>query len=280
MAAFLVTRSDQGIGADLAAALAADGHRVMSASRTGTRPPALDPHDVLTSTAVDMRSIESIREAVLHTVELFGGIDGLILQTGVEWFSPVELMPDDLYAEVVDSQLVGTLRLLRAAIPHLRRSGRGRIIALSSLGARYGLPTQAGCCSVKAAIETMLESLRFEVEPFGTRISIIQGGYSVNTGGQVAGPSSPVRSMPTGSVYEPLLDLARINDCMRTGRVEARVVVELVRHLVQTEQPPFRTTIGSHAAMADGLRRGDDDDALEAFTALTGIEQWLAGTTS
>lgn len=274
MSTFLVTNADMGIGADVALALAADGHSAMATSRSGNRPEAVPPRALLSSTTLDPRDEESARQAIERTVDVFGGLDGVVLHTGVTWFSPVELIPTELFAKTLDSQVLGTLRLLQAALPHLRRSEHGRIIAVSTLGAQQGLPTQAGCCAVKSGLEALLDSLRFEVERFGITVTIVQSGYALPSD---VGRLNEVRGLPSDTVYEPLLELIRNSEYIKARGVDPRDVIDSILDVARAERPPFRVPLGQYAAIAEELRRSDEATATETFVSMMGLEPWLTG---
>ena len=274
MSVVFITGASRGIGAHLAAGLAGDGHHVIAASRSGDRPDAAGPELEIMSVVADVCDERSVNQAVERAVERFGGIDVVIANAGVGWFAPLEIMPPEAFALTIDTNLLGAVRLIRAAAPHLRSSGRGRVIAISSLAANSGLPGEAAYCASKAGLEAALESLRYEFLPFGVHVSVIQPGYTDGAGLVVSGR---VPGTATDSVYAPLLEANDAgHDEIRRTAEGPDLILDAVREIVTADAPQFRWPLGEFGAGALELRHLPDDEVLAALTELFGLQEWMA----
>lgn len=122
----------------------------------------------------DLRQVEAPKKIVTETTAAFGNsIDILVNNAGVEVLKPLaELTPED-YAYGMDLNVRGALFMCQAVLPHLRKPGR--IINMSSVGARIGLP---GCVYItsKAALEGLTRSLAAELGAHGHTVNAIQPG--------------------------------------------------------------------------------------------------------
>lgn len=274
MGTVFITGASRGIGAHVAAGLAADGHKVVAASRSGNRPEGAAPDLDIMSVVADVRDDDSVGAAMTEAVDRFGGIDVAIANAGVGWFAPLEIMPGPSFDETIDTNLLGSIRLIRAAAPHLRASGRGRVIAMSSLAAISGLPGETAYCASKAGLEAALEALRYELLPFGVHVSIIQPGYTAGTGLVVSGRAP---GMATDSVYEPLLVA---NDAgheeVRQGAESPDLVLDAIREAISSDKPAFRFPLGELGKEAAQMRHLADDEVLAIISELFGLGEWMA----
>lgn len=171
----LVTGATSGLGAAIAATLAVDGWRVYG---TGRRPPetALEEGPYPRLIALDVRSQESVARAVSTIAEAEGGIDLLVACAGNGIAGSVE---DSAMAEIeaqMDVNFLGAVRTVKACLPSMRARRGGRIIVIGSLAGRTGMPYQAFYSASKFALEGFVESLRYEVAPFGIQACIVEPG--------------------------------------------------------------------------------------------------------
>ena len=273
MAVVFITGASRGIGAHLAIGLANDGHQVIATSRSGDQPAGATPDLKIRALAADVTDQTSMGEAVDRAVAEFGGVDVAIANAGVGYFAPLEIMPASALAETIDTNLLGAFRLFQTAAPHLRASGRGRVIAMSSLAAISGLPGEAAYCASKAGLEAALESMRYELLPFGVHVSIIQPGYTQGTGLVVSGR---VPEMATDSVYEPLLVANDAgHDEIRETAESPDLILEAIRHAIASDEPAFRYPLGEFGAVMTELGHASDKEIMAAMTEVFGLEEWL-----
>jgi NAD(P)-dependent dehydrogenase (short-subunit alcohol dehydrogenase family) len=125
---------------------------------------------------LDLGDEASIRAAVDELLRREGRLDVLVNNAGLGIAGPLEQLQLDNVRRVFDANVLGLLRVCQAALPVMRRQGSGRIINISSIGAVVGLPFRGAYCASKAAVDTLSETLRLEVEPFGIEVCSVRAG--------------------------------------------------------------------------------------------------------
>jgi NAD(P)-dependent dehydrogenase (short-subunit alcohol dehydrogenase family) len=230
----LVTGASSGIGAACAARLAADGHRVFGTTRGA--PPA-EPLRI-EWLSLDVRDEAAVARGVARLLDAAGRIDVLVNNAGVGLAGAVEdTAPEDLVRQL-DTNLLGPLRLVRAVVPHMRAQGRGRIVQISSLAGRIGVPFQGAYSASKFALEGLSEALALELRPFGIDVVLVQPG-DVRSGFGAA------RTWTEGARANPLYReraaraVAAMEQAERTGPPPERVAA-LVARIVGARRPRLR----------------------------------------
>jgi NAD(P)-dependent dehydrogenase (short-subunit alcohol dehydrogenase family) len=172
-AAVLITGASSGIGRATAERLARQGFRVFGVSR---RPPTSVPSGVRDPwIAMDVRDEAQARAGVSEVVAQAGGLDAVVCAAGYAVFGSVEDLPIEKARAQMETNVIGTLTVLRAALPHLRRA-QGRAVVVGSLAGRAPIPFQAHYSATKAALDAITLALRIEVAPFGVGVSLVEPG--------------------------------------------------------------------------------------------------------
>lgn len=180
----LVTGATSGLGREYVRQLAAKGYRV---AFTGRRAEKLAETAALVAAAtpgVELLPLEGsvtdpaqVRAHYAAIVDKWGGLDLAILNAGIG----DTIHADDFVAEhvvwIYETNVFGVAHWIEAVLPDMRRRGAGTIAAMSSLAGVRGLPTSAGYSSSKAALTTLLESLRVDLRASGVKIVTVAPGY-------------------------------------------------------------------------------------------------------
>ena len=124
----------------------------------------------------DSRDTEQIGAAVARTVEELGRIDIAIANSGIVDYRTVEEMPDDLWGRVVDTNLTGVFKTIRAVIPQMRSQSYGRIIATASMGARNTAPNLSHYIAAKWGVIGLVKVTALEVADFGITVNAVCPG--------------------------------------------------------------------------------------------------------
>jgi NAD(P)-dependent dehydrogenase (short-subunit alcohol dehydrogenase family) len=169
----LITGASSGIGLACAQLLSAQGWRVFAVARTS--PDALSNAAIEYLTA-DVRSSSSVQAAVEAVLRRAGGLDAVVCNAGVGLFGSIEHVTLERAEPVWDTNVVGTLRTLRAALPPLRAAPRGRVVIVGSLAGRAPIPFQGHYSASKAAVEAIALSLRNELRGSGVSVSLVEPG--------------------------------------------------------------------------------------------------------
>lgn len=167
----LITGISSGFGLAMAQRLSADGHTVYGTVRREV--PHIDGVHYLHA---DVRSEYDAQEAVAAVVAEQGRLDTLICNAGMGIGGPAEYASEEEIQQQMDTNFLGQVRFIKAALPHMRQQQGGRIICFSSLGGRMGLPLQSYYSASKYAIEGFAEGLRMEVKAFGVGVVVIEPG--------------------------------------------------------------------------------------------------------
>ena len=174
----IITGASSGIGAATAWAFAAAGAHVALAARDAAKlaevARGLPGHPLVVPT--DVTDEAAVAALVARTAETFGGVDIVVNNAGVGLAAPVaDLAAGDLRAAfAVD--VLGPLVLTQAALPQLRRRGRGQLIYVSSVVGLRALPYLGGYAAAKAALDRLTESLRVELRGSGVAVTLVRPG--------------------------------------------------------------------------------------------------------
>ncbi len=121
----------------------------------------------------DVRSTAEVNAAVERAVSEFGRVDVLIANAGVLSLTPVAEMTDQQWDDVIDTDLTGVFKPMRAIIPHMVAQASGRIIATASMAGRTGLPTVAHYCAAKWGVIGLVKSVAREVAANGVTVNAV-----------------------------------------------------------------------------------------------------------
>jgi NAD(P)-dependent dehydrogenase (short-subunit alcohol dehydrogenase family) len=173
--AALVTGASRGIGAAVARGLAANGVSLALASRSGDDLGI----DGAVAPPCDVCRPEDLDALAAEAVERFGRLDILVANAGVGPYGAfIELDPEHL-EEMIDVNVKGTLYAVRAALPHLLRSGEADIVTIASEAGRRGLPLEAVYCASKFAQVGFTRALDHELREQGVRCTnVCPGGVA------------------------------------------------------------------------------------------------------
>jgi NAD(P)-dependent dehydrogenase (short-subunit alcohol dehydrogenase family) len=138
----VVTGGASGIGAATARVL----------TERGATVAVLDVHPGDTGIRCDVSDDSQVRAAIAEVVERFGGIDVLVNNAGIGAQGDVAANDDDEWQRVLDVNVVGMVRVTRAALPHLRRSDKAAVVNTCSIAAWQGLPNRALYSASKGAV--------------------------------------------------------------------------------------------------------------------------------
>ena len=184
-----ITGGARGQGRAHALALAAEGAKVViaDAPRPMNLTYPLATEDDLRSTAkdveelgglclpiaMDVRDADAVSAAIEETVNSLGSLDILVANAGIVSTGPLEDVTDEVWDQLVDTNLTGVFRTLRAAIPLMRRQRFGRIVVTSSMGGRMGIPELAAYNATKWGVIGLAKSLALEVAKEGITVNVI-----------------------------------------------------------------------------------------------------------
>lgn len=208
----IITGAGQGLGKAIAEAYVREGARVVVCARTAAHVEAVVTELQASSgeasqvcgMPVDVSREDQVAALVNMTVERFGGVDILVNNAGV--YGPMGAIEDVDWQEWVAAMninVMGSILMCRAVLPHMKKARYGKIIQLSGGGATNPLPNISAYAASKAAIVRFAESLAGEVQDFNIDVNCIAPGplntrlldQVLEAGPEKVGPSFYAKSL-------------------------------------------------------------------------------------
>ena len=174
----LVTGASSGIGQATALALSEAGARVAVGARRADRLQSLaqDAPGEMLALELDVTDRQSVQDAVAATVERFGALDVLVNNAGVMLSGPILGADTAEWTRMVETNLLGSMYAVHAALPHLLRS-KGAVVQISSTSGRTASAASGVYAATKFGITAFSEALRQEVTAQGVRVIVIEPGF-------------------------------------------------------------------------------------------------------
>jgi NAD(P)-dependent dehydrogenase (short-subunit alcohol dehydrogenase family) len=181
MAVVLITGAGSGLGLEGALAFARNGDTVFASLRDRTRGGRLldaaaaeDLH--LEVIELDVTRPDTFKGVIESIIAATGRLDVLVNNAGIIRPGALEDVGETDLRLVIETNLVGPLLLARAVLPQMRTQGGGCIIMMSSLSGIAGLPGDLPYTASKFGLEGATEALRHEVDRWGIRVALVEGG--------------------------------------------------------------------------------------------------------
>lgn len=179
----MVGGASRGLGFAVARALAAEGAQVSIASRDATR---LDqaatrlreevPGAMVLATRADLRTSADITAWHEATIQRFGGVDLLLVNTGGPPAGPVLGFDDEAWQQAVDLLLLSAIRVVRLAAPVMAARGGGSILMTTSSSVKEPIPNLALSSVVRASVAALVKALSNELAPQRIRVNNLAPG--------------------------------------------------------------------------------------------------------
>ncbi len=195
---WFITGTSSGLGRILTEALLARGDRVAATLRRPERLDALKARhgDRLWVAPLDVTDTDAVRRTVDAAFAALGRIDVVVSNAAYGLFGAAEEVTNAQIRQQIDTNVLGSIAVIRAALPHLRAQGGGRVLQVSSEGGQIAYPNFSLYHASKWAIEGFVESVAQEVAPFGIAFTLVEPGPARTEFGQ--GLVSP----PPMAVYD------------------------------------------------------------------------------
>jgi NAD(P)-dependent dehydrogenase (short-subunit alcohol dehydrogenase family) len=190
---------------------------------------------------LDVTKPDQVKSAVEQAHAHFGRLDIVLNNAGYSLVGTIEEASADDVRALYDTNIFGTLSVIQAALPLLRKQGGGHILGTSSGLGHVTMPVIGYYCSSKWAFEAIHESLAAEIKPFGIKVTIIEpGAYATEFGSQ-----DSLKFAPALDIYADFKThfFGRLRN-MERGDPDA--TPEAIFQIVDAENPPLRFFLGSH----------------------------------
>ncbi len=247
MKTWFITGASSGLGRTLAETVLRHGDNAIVTARSVAALAGLverHPHQVL-PLALDLTVPAGIEPALSSALERFGAIDVLVNNAGYGLLAALEETDDAHLLRNLETNLIGPLRVIRAAIPLLRQQGHGHIISVSAIAAFANEPGFSVYGAAKAGLEAASEALAGELAPFGIAVTVVvPGPFRTDFLGRSLDtvPRLPVYQATVGKFAALLSSI----DGKQPG--DPTRAAEAIYAIAGLPKPPFRLVLGRYAS--------------------------------
>jgi len=234
----LITGGSSGIGKSIGEFLHAKGFTVYGTSRN----PEKITNSVFPLIALDVRNVDSIKNAIAEVISKSGSVDVVINNAGVGITGPIEEIPTEEIKNNFETNLFGPIEVMKAVLPQMRSQKSGLIINITSIAGYMGLPYRGIYSASKGALELVTEAMRMETKQFGIHLTnIAPGDFATNiAAGRYHAP------VIKGSAYENVYGrtLHEMNAHVDSGS-NPNEMAEAVYKIIQTPNPKVHYKVGA-----------------------------------
>jgi NAD(P)-dependent dehydrogenase (short-subunit alcohol dehydrogenase family) len=203
----------------------------------------------------DDASIASVRDHV-------GVVDVLVNNAGIGIHAPIEKGPIDAFRKVLETNVLGVVRMIQAFAPQMRERGSGVIVNVSSIAGRVSAPLGGFYSASKYAVEALSEALHYEIGHFGVRVALVEpGGFETNF---------DENRMSFGLDEGPYDELDRVWEKAQENlrgpgeQPGAEVVAQTIADAVEGKEQKLRWPVGDDANLVLEVRKSMNDEDFEA----------------
>ncbi|MCD8742153.1 SDR family oxidoreductase [Mucilaginibacter roseus] len=280
----LITGTNSGFGWLTAKAVAALGHKVYATirdteGRNAAQAKALAAIDNITVLDVSLTDDTSVRKAFDTIIAREGTIDVLVNNAGAVMFGVLEGATTGDLQRMLDINVTAPWRLMKLALPYMRKQAEGLIINVSSGWGRFAAPFTVAYAASKFALEGLSEGLHYEVKLLGVDVAIIQPGtFPTEMSQKVwAGSDSLVAEEYQVIAEIPGKLIGAIGQIIETAKPDPQDVANAIVHLINLPkgQRPLRTVVDP--STGEITKRANDAVQIEFEKVLTafGMEKLL-----
>jgi NAD(P)-dependent dehydrogenase (short-subunit alcohol dehydrogenase family) len=205
----VVTGASSGIGLATALLLAADGARLVLASR-GTEAlrraeaSCVEAGGQVTTVPTDVRDPDAVKVLFAEAVERFGRVDAVVHAAGVLAYGRFEDVPADVFEQVIATNVLGTGHIARAALDVFRDQGHGNLVVLGSVVGKIATSMMSNYQTSKWGVHGLVRALQVEVrETPGVHVTLVAPGGVDTPIYTQAGNYSGWEGRPPPPVYRP-----------------------------------------------------------------------------
>ena len=265
----IVTGSSSGIGFAASVLLARNGIYTYASMRNITKANTIKeiakkenlPLHVI---QLDVTDDKSVKSAVNNVLEEKKRIDVLVNNAGYGLMGCIEDISMEEVKAQFETNLFGIIRTTQAVLPAMRKQKHGIIVNVSSIAGRIGFPGTSAYISTKFALEGLSESMRYELEPFGIKVVIVEPGV-VRTNFMNAAILAR-KALDSKSPYAQLIQKVGTGFKLLVEHgTPPEEVAKAILKAVTAENPEPRYLVGNDAAIIMEARKSMSDAEFEKF---------------
>ena len=244
---WLITGVSSGFGRAMTEQLLQRGDRVVGTVRKASHADDLRAAfpNTFSSETLDVTNTAAIDAMVERTFARLGRVDVVVSNAGYGLFGAAEELSNKQINDMIATNLVGSIQLIRAVLPHLRKQGGGRVIQLSSYGGQVAFPGNSLYHATKWGIEGFVESVAQEVAGFGIGMTIVEPGGARTAFRYGSAQVADLMSVYDDTPAHAFLRMLDPNNGLAPGdpaRMAARIIES-----ADIEPAPLRIVLGSQA---------------------------------
>ena len=268
---WFVTGASKGLGLTLVKRLLNEGHSVAATSRNVSElKSAVDSESAsFLPLEMDLINEASVSESIKKTADHFGKIDIIVNNAGYGQLGTLEELTDEESRKNFDTNVFGSLNVIRKAMPYLREQKNGHIINIASIGGLSGdFPGWGIYCATKFAVVGFTESLAAEAKEFGINATVIYPGYfrtDFLTGGSLRTPESEIEAYQTAREVQAAHEKEINGNQPGDPEKAATAMIELAA----MENPPVHLVLGSDAFQMANSKLSSLQAEISDFKALS-----------
>lgn len=209
---------------------------------------------------IDVTKDDEVQKEVTETLRRYEKIDVLVNNAGFGFNGPIEDFAIDEVQELYDVNVYGALRMIKAVLPSMRKRKSGTIINITSINGLLSFGLFGIYSSSKFALETISEALRFEVQPFNVKVSIVEPGAFLTNFHENGKQASKYRSGDTAykGLKNPLDDSekGKLKDNSFIKRfLDPQIVADKIYEVAMLENPRIRYKVGIDTKVYTFIRK-------------------------
>jgi short-subunit dehydrogenase len=259
----VVTGSSSGVGFETSLLLAKNGYRTFATVRNLEKAKSLrnisDKGELPISVVeLDVNSDNSINDAINRIIDKEKRIDVVVNNAGYSLMGALEDLSMEEIKAQFETNIFGTIRMMKAVLPIMREQHGGTIVNVSSMAGKVGFPLLPVYSSTKFALEGISESVRLETDPFGIKIVIIEPGTiksnfvsNAIVGRKAIEPSSPYALQVQA--------LQKATDRIINQGISPEEVAVAILKTVTIDNPELRYPVGNDAIQMIEARKAMSD---------------------
>jgi short-subunit dehydrogenase len=259
----LITGSSSGIGRSAVNQFSENGWVVIASMRSPEKESELQNLKNVVVIKLDVTDEVSINQAINSIKQTYGRIDVLVNNAGYGLMGAFEDSSSEKIEKQFKTNVFGLMNVTRAVLPMMRQQNKGKVINVSSIGGKLGIPLYSSYHATKFAIEGFTESLRFELKPFGIDVALIEpGAISTNFLSSSADISKPDESSPYKEYFSRVY-----NSYVKTSQSASSpdVVAKKILKVALSNKPSLRHPVGGGAELMMPMRKILPDCAVETL---------------
>jgi short-subunit dehydrogenase len=263
----VVTGSSTGIGLETSLILAKNGYRTYATMRnldksSGITSKATKEDLPLTVLQMNVDDDKSVNDTFQKIMNDNGRIDVVVNNAGYSLAGAFEVSSTQDGRAQLETNFFGTVRVIKVVLPIMRKQHGGTIVNITSMGGRVAIPFDSYYHASKFAVEGLSESLRYEIEPFGVKIVLIEPGAVKSDFWK----NIKLTGNTEGSVYRQRIQrLLESFEKVYQNAIPPEDVAQVILNAIKSNNPDFRNIVGDDAKSILEVRSNNSDKEFEVF---------------